>query len=328
MNQHYTSAQVVDILRLNIKAAALNKAEKESRVPEADRIKRGKISARAWKTEHLPIIAKEFGSFKPLRRNCVISSYFPKGGVGKTSWSINFARILSLNGIRVLLVGADFQCNLSKSFGITYDGEELPMSLYDAMKGDISLDQIIHSTEIPTLDFIPESPELAILDRAIINEYSREKILDKLLTPIKKDYDVIIIDCPPSWNELVTNALYASDALISPIAADGESFHSLKMFIPHLQEFIEKTESNFSLIKFIPNLVDSRNTFTTGMESKFRQFFGDLFISSKIRDSVIVKEAGFLHKSVLEFKPKSHVAEDMYNASVEIWNNLLNSVED
>ena len=316
------SAQLVNLFRMDIKAPALNKAEKEGRIPTARRKKRGKINARYWLTNDLPQIGRQFGVLKQPNGTLVIAVYVPKGGTGKTFWSVNFARILALHDIKTLVIGGDFQCNLSKTFGISYDADELPFSLYDAIIDKVDIKDIIRETDIPTLDFIPESPELTLLDRTMIGEFQRETILSNILEEIKSDYQAIIIDCPPQWNELVTNSLMAADAIVSPVSADGESYHSFKMFVPALTKFIQKCKKEFRAIKFIPNNVDVRNKYTTSFQKKFLDNYPEIFTTTFIRESVTIKESGSENMSVLEYDPKSFASDDIYNCTVEIWNEL------
>jgi chromosome partitioning protein len=325
----FTIGYLKKIFHIDITPSALQQAEKSGRIPIANRQSRGRVAARMWTIADVPFIGKEYGRFQRPPHCAVISSYVPKGGVGKTTWSFNFVRLLALHGIKTLAIGADFQCSMSKSFGARYDDEnEMPASLYDVMLERCSIEDVITNSDIPTLDYIPESPELALLDRHIFTKNRRETLLQKLLEPLKSKYDVILIDCPPQWNELVTNALIASDAIICPILADGESNHSFKMFARELKTFIENMDKHFRLIKFIPNGVDLRNKYTTGYQKRFLNDYPDIFTTTFLRDSVFVKESTEVKKSVCEYDPKSSASDDFYNAALEVWTDLLEALAD
>ena len=154
--KEYQSSQLVKMFRLDIKPPAILKAEASGRIPIAKRRDRGQVKTRYWTVEDLPQIGAAFGKFSRPNETEVIASYVPKGGTGKTAWSFNFGRILALHGIRVLVVGLDFQCSVSKSFGINYNSSELPLSLYDVMVNSVAVDEIITKSDIPNLHFIPE----------------------------------------------------------------------------------------------------------------------------------------------------------------------------
>lgn len=324
----FTIGQIKNLFHTDVTPSAIQQAEKSGRIPEASRQVRGRISARLWKMSDLPAIGKEYGKFKSPNRSVTLLSYMPKGGIGKTAWSFNFGRLLALHGIKVLVIGGDFQGNISKALGIDYDDEaNIPMSMFDVLKDGISIEDVIHNSEIPTLDFIPESPELALLDRHLLTKGKREYLLLKLLEPLKKEYDVIIIDCPPQWNEFVTNALVASDAIICPVMADGESKHSFKMFMKELKKFMDEMDKDFSMLKFITNGVDLRDKYTTGYQKKFLNDYPEIFTTSYLRSSVFIKEASDNKKSIFEYNPKSPASEDFYNACLEVWTDLIDTLD-
>lgn len=323
MPEEFQTSQVVKLFRMDIKAHGLLKAESKQRIPTAKRRERGKVKARYWDLNDLPAIGSLFGKFKPPKSTKVIASYVPKGGTGKTAWSFNFARILALHGIKTLVVGLDFQCSLSKSFGIDYNSSDLPMSLYDVMVNQEPISEIITKSDIPTLHFIPESHELTLLERHLFMQKRRDERLRTLIEPLKDIYQVIILDCPPQWNELVDNALIAAESIICPINADAESSHSFVMFMKALTTWTADMAKSFKVIKFIPNAVDLRDKFTTSHQKQFLSDYPEVFTSSYLKQSVTIKESGAQHVSVLEYDPKSSASEDMFNATLEIWSDIL-----
>ena len=323
MSEEFQTSQVVRLFRMDIKSHGLLKAEAKNRIPTAKRKERGKVKARYWDLDDLPAIGSVFGKFKPPKTNKIIASYVPKGGTGKTAWSFNFARILALHGIKTLVVGLDFQCSLSKSFGVNYNSSELPLSLYDVMVNNVPLKDIIATSDIPTLDFIPESHELTLLERHLFMQKRRDERLRTLLEPLKNTYQVIILDCPPQWNELVDNALIAAESIICPINADAESSHSFVMFMKALKTWTADMAKTFNLIKFVPNAVDLRDKFTTSHQKQFLSDYPSIFTASYLRQAVTLKESGANHVSVLEYDPKSSASEDMYSATLEVWSELL-----
>lgn len=320
----FLASQVIKMFRIDITLAGFKKAEQDGRIPKAKRRTRGTREYRYWQLSDLPAIGKLYGSFKAPNKTIVVSTYVPKGGVGKTAWTFNLSRLLSLHGLRTLVFGFDFQCSLSKSFGIDYDAEELPLSIYDAIVDpNVSLEDIIVSTDIPTLDLVPESDELSMLDRQILSRQRREYILEDMLAPLRNRYDVILIDCPPQWLEMVSNSLYVSDCIVSPVLADGESYHSFKKFMRELQKFMKVMHKNYEYVKFIPNQVDTRAKYTSSFQKKYIQEYPDIFTTSYLRDAIQLKESGTARQSIIEYAPGTTIAEDFFYTALEVWDGIL-----
>jgi chromosome partitioning protein len=228
-----------------------------------------------------------------------------------------------------LVFGFDFQCSLSKSFGIDYDAEELPLSIYDAVVDpNTSLEDIIVPTDIPTLHLVPESDELSMLDRQILSRQRREYILEDMLAPIRSKYDVILIDCPPQWLEMVSNSLYVADCIVSPVLADGESYHSFKKFMRELQKFMKVMHKDYEYVKFIPNQVDTRAKYTSSFQKKYIQEYPDIFTTSYLRDAIQLQESGTARQSVIEYGPSTPIAEDFFYAALEIWDGIRSAIQE
>ena len=321
----FRPSQLCKMFRLEVTAVALNKAEAAGRIPQALRSSVGKgiLAARFWALKDLPAIGKVFGKMPAPPRPVVVASYCCKGGIGKSLWSFNLSRIAALHGIRVLAIGTDFQCSLSKNFGIDYSSEKRPMSLYDVIKDNVSLSEIITSTDLPNLDFVPESTELTLLERHMVMMNRREETMTRLLKSVKSNYDLIVIDCGPSWQEITTAVLSAADAIISPINADAESYHSFGIFIEELQRFMTSSEKSFELIKFIPNMVNLGNRFTTAFQRKFLDEYPEVFTTSFLRETVVFKEATSMRRSIIEHAPTTGAADDLFGAIHEVWGELL-----
>jgi len=324
VENEYLASHIVKMLKLDIKQPALVKAEKNGRIPQAVRRRKGRVDFRYWPTKSLPKIGAVFGKFKKPLKTEVFCVYAPKGGIGKSCFTFNFSRVLALHDLRVLVIGMDFQCTLSKNFGLSYeDDSQIPLSLFDCFaKENKTLKDLILKTDIPNLFFIPESNELNVLDNYLFAKNRREYLLKDALEEIKGVFDVVIIDCPPYWNQSVTNALVAANRIIAPINSDGESYHSFKIYMRELKKFMERLKKGFDSVKFIANYVDLRNKYTTDFKNKLISEYGPVFTSAYLRDSVTVKEAGSARKSVIEYSPSSNVADDFYNAMFEVWSDV------
>jgi len=157
----------------------------------------------------------------------IISVFNQKGGIGKSTTTVNLGSALGVEGKKVLLVDCDPQANSTVSVGI--DDEELDLTVYDLLKEKrVSKDfilKVIQKTSFTNLDVLPSDITLSDAEITLSNSMSRETILSKVLDQIKDDYDYIIIDCPPSLGLLSINSLVASDGVIIPVAT---SFFSIK----------------------------------------------------------------------------------------------------
>ena len=325
----FTAAQVIRILNLDITQNTLKNAEESSRIPKSIRRIKGKNEYRYWVSADLPSIANEFGSQVKKPRKCItVAVYMSKGGVGKTTTSFNFSRFLALNGLRVLTIGTDFQRSLSRYFGL--DVDETPYSLFDLIGSQNvkNISEIIQETEISTHDYIPESRELDYLDMFIFANQNRERILARHLSKIKNDYDVIVIDCPPYWSQMVSNALVAADAIIAPITAESDSVYAFGGCLYKLQSFKETAETSWNTIKFFINNIDRRNNVEKIHRDEVLEEYPEYFTKSvPIRRSVTVKEAASLEVSVIEYALKSDVVDDMHTTYNELWRDCVNDME-
>jgi chromosome partitioning protein len=190
--------------------------------------------------------------------------------------------------------------------------------LFDFEKGIKGLEEIIHKTDIPTLDFIPETPELHLLDRTIGNKNRREFWLsDNVATPLKSHYDLIIFDCSPNWNNLVTNAIAASDLLISPIECKINNYRNYSSFEVFMETFKKETHLSFSQI-FVPTRLSPTRKLSKEIRSWYLANVPNC-ISSAIREGVKGEEAMASYVSLPEYAPTSLDAQEMRQVIQEIW---------
>jgi chromosome partitioning protein len=243
--------------------------------------------------------------------------------------------MLALNSIKVLVIGLDVQCTVTHNLCTDDDNNISSISeinekvgLYEVLskqKNDKSLkiQDIILPTDLPTLYYIPESSNLNFLEQAIRDEHKREYTLDRLIQPIKKQFDVILFDNSPNWNFLIQNSLAAATDVISPIACDIESFRSLTQNIEMIDNFKNKMDLNWSNFILIPTKF-ARTKLSTQLEAEYRRSFPEFITASSIRDAVVGQESSLEQLSVIECVPKSPLADDYYEVVTDVWKRINN----
>jgi chromosome partitioning protein len=330
MIKNWTPSEIIKLYRIEKTKTSLYRDEASGLIPKAQRIKRGKTEIRIWEQKDLPEIGKSYGFLFPPTDLKIISVYTPKGGVLKSTISLNLARMLALNGIKTLVIGLDVQCtvthNLSKDEEINnlIDIKEVN-GLYETAKlveeGGCSIEETLLPTDLPTLFYIPESSNLNLLEQRIRDESRREHYLERLIKPIKNRFQAIIFDNSPNWNFLIQNSLAAATDVICPIACDIETFRSLTQNIEMINEFKSKMELIWSNFILIPTKVE-RTKLSTQIEAQYRTLFPELITASSVRVAAKGQESSLEKLSVIEYDATSQLADDYYEIVKDIWNRI------
>lgn len=317
----------------NIDKRSLFYAEKTKEIPEAARVARGsgKILARQWNINQIPELGAHFGFLEKPKSQKIICVYTPKGGVLKTTFSFNFARTLALNGIKVLILGLDIIQGSITSYTIPspkiesledLKNTQESLSLYHFFIEDANIKEVIKKTPLQTLDIIQETPELNILEKKLRLNTRREYLFkDKLMNNLS-EYDVIIFDNSPSWNQLVENALTASSVIISPIGCDIETYKSIDKNLSTIFEFQKEMKICWDKFIQVPTLLE-KNKLSQQIYGAYLQKYPDTTIPFSIRRSVTGQEARVFNRCVIEYEPTSPLAHDYYDVFREIWKRIL-----
>ena len=243
----------------------------------------------------------------------VIAFANQKGGVAKTTTTLNLAAAFAEEGHRVLCCDMDPQGNLTMSQGI--DPDTLELSMYDVLVHDTPIREVIRRREI---DVACASIDLAGAEIAMSTKIGRERSLEKALRPIKEDYDFICIDTPPSLGLLTINALTAADKVIVPVQCEYLSMRGLIQLTNTLSMIRENLNPNVDIEGILPTLVDSRTIHAKEAIEILEENFGDRVFASRIRKTVRFAEAPVKGMSVLKYDPDGVAAESYRQLAKEV----------
>jgi chromosome partitioning protein len=262
----------------------------------------------------VPVEQHQNGSESGVSRKAkVIAFANQKGGVAKTTTTLNLAAAFSEEGLRVLCVDMDPQGNLTMSQGI--DPDTLEHSMYDVLVDDMPIREVIRTCEI---DVACTSIDLAGAEIAMSTKIGRERLLDKALEAVRGDYDFICIDTPPSLGLLTINALTASNQVIVPVQCEYLSMRGLIQLQNTLKLIRENLNSDIDIGGILPTLFDSRTLHAQEAIDLLEENFGDRVFNSRIRKTIRFAEAPVKGMSVLKYDPKGSAAESYRALAKEV----------
>jgi chromosome partitioning protein len=258
-----------------------------------------------------PGIRTETAKGEPMGR--VISFANQKGGVAKTTTTLNLGVALSEKGLRVLLVDLDPQGNLTMSQGLNPDTIE--RSMFDVLVHRLPIDEVIHHQEV---DVAVSSIDLAGAELALSSMIGRERALEKAIAPVKETYDYILIDTPPSLGLLTINALVASNGVIVPVQCEYLSLRGLVQLENTLSMIRENLNPEVGIEGILPTMYDSRTLHAREAVEILQENFGELVFSTRIRKTVRYAEAPVKGNSVLKYDPNGSAAEAYRDLAKEV----------
>jgi chromosome partitioning protein len=236
-----------------------------------------------------------------------------KGGVAKTTTTLNLGVAFAEKGHRVLLVDLDPQGNLTMSQGLNPDTIE--QSMFDVLVHRLPMDQVIVTREV---DLAVSSIDLAGADMALSSQIGRERALEKALAPIKDRYDYILIDTPPSLGLLTINAFVAATGVIVPVQTEYLSLRGLVQLENTLAMVRENLNPRVEIVGIVPTMYDRRITHSREADEILRENFGDLVYNTRIRKTVRYAEAPVKGSSVLAYEPSGEAAEMYRDLAKEV----------
>ena len=249
------------------------------------------------------------------RSASIIAFANQKGGVAKTTSTLNLAAALSEKGNRVLCVDMDPQGNLTMSQGLNPDSIE--RSMFDVLVHRLPIENVIQETEI---DIAVSSIDLAGAELALSSMIGRERALERALASMKTLYDYILIDTPPSLGLLTINALVASDHVIVPVQCEYLSLRGLVQLENTLEMIRENLNPNVSIMGILPTMFDRRTLHAREAVEILEENFGDLVFKTRIKKTIRYAEAPVKGTSVLKYDPSGNAANAYRDLAKEVLN--------
>ena len=248
----------------------------------------------------------------------VISVANQKGGVGKTTTTVNLATFLAKKGKKVLLIDTDPQGNATSGLGIT---KELELSVYDILIGETTFNEVIQETTIKNLKVCPSNISLAGAEVELVSMMSREQRLKTKLDEIKDQYDYILIDCPPSLGLITLNAFTASDSVLIPVQCEyfaleglGQLLNTVNLVKKHLNKSLEVEGA-------LLTMYDARTNLSNQVVKEVKKYFEDKVYKTVIPRNVRLSEAPSYGMPISIYDPRSKGAKAYEKFTKELLKN-------
>jgi chromosome partitioning protein len=242
-----------------------------------------------------------------MKRIAVINQ---KGGVGKTTTTVNLGGALAMRGYRVLMLDMDPQANLTVHVDKRPDLESNTMT--NLLVEDAPLAGLVQPATLPNLSVVPADTSLAGVEQVLANRIGRETILREALDafPGAKDFDFVLFDCPPSLGVLSANALVAADHVVIPMQAEYLSLQGMAKLMEVIQLVQKRLNPQLQIACVLPCMLDARTNLSTEVLREIDTHFGPLLTKSRIRNNVKLAEAPSFGRTIFEHAPDSKGAKD------------------
>jgi chromosome partitioning protein len=252
---------------------------------------------------------------EPPPQATIIAFANQKGGVAKTTSTLNLAAALAEEGHRVLCIDMDPQGNLTMSQGLNPDSIE--RSMFDVLVHRLPIENVITTAEV---DLAVSSIDLAGAELALSSMIGRERALEKALIPMKERYDYVLIDTPPSLGLLTINALVAADHVIVPVQCEYLSLRGLVQLENTLAMIRENLNPNVAIMGILPTMFDRRTLHAREAVEILEENFGDLVFKTRIKKTIRYAEAPVKGTSVLKYDPSGNAANAYRDLAKEVLN--------
>jgi chromosome partitioning protein len=241
---------------------------------------------------------------RPLPR--VIAVANQKGGVGKTTTTVNTAAALAQSGLRTLIVDLDPQGNASSGLGI--DVRALSTTMYDVLLNDTSLDDCVEPTEVRNLFVAPANLDLAGAEIELVSAFSRELILRRAIEAVIDDYDYVFIDCPPSLGLLTINGLAAAHEVMVPIQCEYYALEGLGQLLQNVERVRKGLNPDLDVSTIVCVMYDARTNLSERVVDEIRDYFGNKVLRTVVPRNVRISEAPSFGQPITVYDPRSRGA--------------------
>ena len=263
---------------------------------------------------------REFAKPKELDKHgpaTVISMVNQKGGVGKTTSTINLGACLAEQGRKVLLVDLDPQGALSAGLGVPHDEEQI--TVYDLLfDNTASIHAAIKHSNVAGLDLVPANIDLSAAEIQLVNEVGREHTLARALRPVRGEYDIILLDCGPSLGLLTVNALAASHGVIIPMECEYFSLRGLALLTDTVEKVRDRINFDLEIVGILVTMFDRRTSHAREVMDRVLEVFGDTVFDTVITRTVRFPETSVAGEPIITWAPRSQGAEQYRNLALEV----------
>lgn len=239
-----------------------------------------------------------------------------KGGVGKTTSSVNLSSSLAFLGKKVLLVDIDPQGNASSGVGVNKG--EIELCIYDVLVDDVAIQDVLQKTDLDNLNVIPATIQLAGAEVELVPAISREIRLKKAIDSIRDDYDYVIIDCPPSLGLLTLNALTAADSVLIPVQCEYYALEGLSQLLNTIRIVQKHLNEDLEIEGVLLTMLDARTNLGIQVIEEVKKYFQNKVFNTIIPRNVRLSEAPSHGKPILLYDAKSKGAEVYLELAKEV----------
>ena len=237
----------------------------------------------------------------------VISIANQKGGVGKTTTTVNLSALIAKKGKKVLMIDADPQGNASSGVGI--DRDDIELSIYDILIDEVEFEKVVKKTNIKNLDICPSNINLAGAEVELVSVMSREHRLKEKLDKIKDKYDFIVIDCPPSLGLITLNAFTASDSVLIPVQCEYYALEGLGQLLNTINLVKKHLNKNLEIEGALLTMYDVRTNLSNQVVKEVKNYFNDKVYKNVIPRNVKLSEAPSYGMPISVYDPRSKGAK-------------------
>ncbi len=260
-------------------------------------------------------------SYVPARRRGVLMSKVisianQKGGVGKTTTSVNLSACLGVAEKKTLLIDLDPQSNATSGLGL--QDRTLDVTIYEVLLDERNIEEAVQQTEISALHAVPAHRRLVGAEIELVSAIARERKLEEAIKPIRDEYDYILIDCPPSLSLLTLNALTAADSVLIPIQCEYYALEGLGQLLNSIRKIQKHLNRSLKIEGILLTMYDKRLNLTRQIEVEAKQYFADKVYQTTIPRNVRLSEAPSFGSPIILYDILSSGAESYMNLAREV----------